>query len=289
MQSFKFKTCIETHTVTHVEKRIRLQEYGVGVFESLPTKNALKKSIKKGLITINHQKAETSDWIEQGQVIRLYVDTGRAPHKIFKLDLKVLYEDEYLAVIHKPSGYPTNGNYFKTIENALAYNLEQTQEKDVLPFPQPVHRLDNPTSGVLLIAKTLSTKSLLSILFENHQIKKNYKAIVKGGLATNKGKINLDVGGKPSLTYFKVQRNFQKNECNYSLLALRPKTGKTHQLRIHLASLGHPIIGDCLYGEGEQKNNLLLHASSLEFKHPKTQKTLQIQSKLPHKFVKFMK
>lgn len=244
--------------------------------------------MKKGLITIDGELARTSDWIEEGQVLKLYAEELQQEKKIFKLRLEVLYEDESLAVIHKPSGYPTNGNYFKTIENALPFNLKATTEKDQLPYPQPVHRLDNPTSGVLLISKTQRAKTLLSVLFEQHDIQKSYVAIVEGLLKSNRGEIKSDVEEKTSLTRFEVEKTFQKKDKDFSLVHLFPNTGRTHQLRIHLSSIGHPIVGDKIYGSKFKKEKLLLHASSLQFQHPKTQKSLTIKTEFPHKFVKFI-
>ncbi|MBZ9779727.1 RluA family pseudouridine synthase [Psychroflexus sp. CAK8W] len=288
MQNFKSKTCIETHVVENLKEKIRLQEYGLNIFQSIQSKSALKKTLKKELITLDGHIANTSNWIENGQVLKLYAEEIQVKKKIFNLKLEVLYEDEFLAVIHKLAGYPTNGNYFKTIENALPFNLKDSLEKDKLPFPQPVHRLDNPTSGILLIAKTQSTKSLLSVLFEDHKIQKKYSAIVEGSLDHEQGEFNKDVDGKRSLTKFQVKKVFQKEGKVYSLIDMWPETGRTHQLRIHLSSQGSPIVGDTIYGEKNKKGSLILHASSLKFVHPKTQKRLFIETELPHKFVKFI-
>lgn len=288
MQNSKSKICIETHKVSQLKEKIRLQEYGVGIFESIPTKSALKKSLKKGLITRDEEVAQTSDWMQEGQVLKLYAEEILQKKKLFKLKLDVLYEDEFLAVVHKPTGYPTNGNYFKTIENALPFNLKPTSEKDQLPYPMPVHRLDNPTSGVLLIAKTQSAKTLLSVLFEKHEIQKSYTAIVQELLKSTEGEITSEIEGKNSLTRFRVENTFEKNGENFSLVNLYPKTGRTHQLRIHLSSIGHPIVGDDIYGSRFKKEKLMLQSSSLQFQHPRTKKSLNIKTELPHKFVKFM-
>ena len=288
MQNFKPKTCIETHVVGNLKEKTRLQEYGIDIFQSIQTKSALKKTLKKELITIDGNIANTSNWVENGQVIKLFAEEIQGNKKVFNLKIGILYEDNFLAVIHKPAGYPTNGNYFKTIENALPFNLKESPEKDKLPFPQPVHRLDNPTSGILLIAKTQSVKSLLSVLFEHHKIQKKYSAVVSGGFDHEQGEINTDIDGKRSLTKFQVRKAFQKEHKIFSLVDLWPETGRTHQLRIHLSSQGNPIVGDAIYGEKNKNNSLLLHASSLRFVHPKTQKRLFIETELPHKFVKFI-
>lgn len=287
MQNFNSKTCIESHVVKNLEEKIRLQDYAANIFEAIPTKSALKKSIKKGLVAINGKLAYTSDWIENGQVISLYAEDIQYNKKIFEHKMDVVYEDEHLAVINKPSGFPTNGNYFKTVENALPYNLKPSKEKDCLPYPQPVHRLDNPTTGVLLIAKTLSCKSLLSILFETSNVQKQYLAITEGQLQPEQGKFDLDIEGKPSSSRYEVHKVFQRGSKEFSLVALWPDTGRTHQLRIHLSSAGHPIAGDHQYGSSI-KQQLFLHAISVQFKHPKTHKSLKIETEIPHKFVKFI-
>ena len=287
MQNFKSEQYTEIHIVENLKEKIRLQEYGINIFQSIQSKSALKKALKKELITRDDEVAKTSDWVKNGQVYKLYSEQ-KEKKKVFDLKLEVLFEDEYLAVILKPGGYPTNGNYFKTIENALPFNLKESSEIDKLPFPQPVHRLDNPTSGILLVSKTLSAKSQLSVLFEQHQIQKRYSAVVHDCLKEEQGEISSAIEGKKSLSRYKVEKIFQNKFKTYSLLSLWPETGRTHQLRIHLFSQGNPIVGDTIYGDEKNKYKLLLHASSLQFIHPKTQKRINIQTELPHKFVKFI-
>ncbi|AFU69223.1 ribosomal large subunit pseudouridine synthase RluA [Psychroflexus torquis ATCC 700755] len=288
MQNFKPGNCIESHHVLALEKQIRLQDYGFTVFVSIKTKSALKKAIKKGLLFLDGRVAETSDWIEEGQVLELFAEELLYKKKVFPLQLKVIFEDDSMAVVNKPEGYPTNGNYFKTIENALTYNLKTSSEKDKLPYPQPVHRLDNPTSGLLIIAKTLSSKSYLSVLFEHNKVHKIYLAIVEGHFEGLSDIISLDIDGKQSSTNYGVEKMFKINQDEFSLLSLKPSSGRTHQLRIHLSKIGHPIVGDKTYGSLTLSNKLMLHASSLELRHPKTDKSLSFETEVPHKFVKFI-
>lgn len=287
MQNFKSNKCIETHIVVRQQEKTRLQDYGVSIFKSIQSKSALKKALKKGLISRDNEIAKTSDWVEKGQVYKLYAEEIQHK-KVFKLKFDVLFEDDDVAIINKPSGYPTNGNYFKTIENALPFNLEESNADDKLPFPQTVHRLDNPTSGLLLVAKTLSSKSQLSVMFEQHQIQKHYLAIIEGELESSEGEFNSDIDEKSSLTKFQVKNVFERNGKSFSLIDLEPHTGRTHQLRIHLSSKGNPIIGDSIYGSRQPQNQLLLNAYALHFVHPKTHKRLHIETDLPHKFVKFI-
>ena len=288
MRNFKPGNCIESHHVLALEKQIRLQDYGFIVFESLKTKSALKKAIKKGLIFLNGRVAETSDWIEEGQTLELFAEELLHKKRVFPLQLDVIFEDDSMAVVNKPEGYPTNGNYFKTIENALVYNLKTSSEKDKLPYPQPVHRLDNPTSGLLIIAKTLWSKSYLSVLFEHNEIQKTYVAIVEGGFDTLRDVISLDIEGKQSSTTYSVEKIFKISQDEYSLLSLKPSSGRTHQLRIHLSKIGHSIVGDEAYGSVTLSNKLMLNASTLQLHHPKTGKSLNFETEVPHKFVKFI-
>lgn len=288
MQNFKSGRCIEIHEVNALPEKIRLQDYGALHLKSIPTKSSLKKAIKKGLISLDEEPAQTSDWMEEGQVLRVYAEEVDKPRKVFEHKLEIIFEDEFLAVIHKPSGYPTSGNYFKTIENALPFNLKATPEKDALAYPQPVHRLDNPTSGILLVSKTRLARTQLSLLFERQEIQKSYLAIVEGALKPGKGEVNLAIDGKESWTRYQLEKEFKKQGESFSLVNLQPETGRTHQLRIHLSSLGHPIVGDAEYGSRYNKEKLLLHANSLQFHHPITNKSFRFETKFPHKFVKFI-
>lgn len=275
----------ETHIVPAIAEKIRLQEYAVSIFTSLPTKSSLKKALKKELILLNGQTAKTSDWIHEGQKIEL-LEPKIEEKKVFTLKLEIIYEDEFLAIIHKPAGIPTSGNYFKTIENALPFNLKESKAKDALPAPLPVHRLDNPTSGLLLIAKSKAVQVDLNRLFEEKKIQKSYHALVLGSLSASvilKEKIEE----KDAETHIEVLEHFQLKNENFSLVKAFPKTGRTHQIRIHLANHGNPIVGDKLYGkpsESIKKGVLFLAASGLEFIHPVNKNNLNLELPLPKKF-----
>ena len=277
---------IEKYIVPKIEVPIRLQEYAVGIFKTLPSRSGIKKAIKKQLILLNGKPANTGDWIEEGQVLEL-LQEELPQKKIFQLKLRVIFEDEFLAVIEKPSGYPTNGNYFKTIENALPHNLKTSEEKDALPYPIPVHRLDNPTSGLLIIAKTKNAQVKLNQAFEVKEIQKSYLAIVSGSMVSE-GVFNSAIEGKKAETPFQLKETFNKNEKTFSLVELFPRTGRTHQIRIHLSKNGNPIVGDETYGSSEKIKGILLAAHSLKFHHPITNATLHFENNFPKKFQKFM-
>lgn len=207
--------------------------------------------------------------------------------KIFEYSLDVVYEDEEMAVINKPAGLSVSGNAYKTIYNALPFNFKKSSLKDCLPWPTPVHRLDNQTSGLLLIAKTKTAQIELGNQFSNQTIQKKYSAIVIGKVHANQT-IKTTIEAKEAETNFEIIKvvNSLKYE-QLSCLKVFPKTGRTHQIRIHLASIGHPILGDKLYGNKEtlhKGKGLFLCAAEIKFLHPKTFKVIELKIKIPQKF-----
>ncbi len=242
--------------------------------------------IKKGLILIDGQQASTGDWVKKGQKIDL-LQAANPTKKIFPLDLNILFEDEHLAVIHKPVGYPTSGNYFKTIENALPHNLKTSKEIDALPAPLPAHRLDTPTAGLLVCAKTRRALIKLQEAFSKRNIQKTYFALVHGE-AKDSQLIDSVIDEKPARTLVKPLELFKIKEESYTLVEANPLTGKTHQIRIHLSRSGFPIVGDKIYGIEEsgffQNKNLFLFSAGIKFTHPITQHPLHLEIMLPKRF-----
>ncbi|MBB4118217.1 tRNA pseudouridine65 synthase/23S rRNA pseudouridine1911/1915/1917 synthase [Mesonia hippocampi] len=279
---------LEEHSVPAIDKSIRLQEYAALIFTQLPTRSAVKKAIKKELLYIDDQVASTATWIKEGQKISLYAQKNTTK-KIFKLDLKVLFEDNQLAVIVKPGGYPTNGNYFKTIENALPHNLSPSTAPDALTYPIPVHRLDNPTSGLLIVAKTITTRQALHLQFEEKKVNKTYQALITGKFLQKTGKFSTPIAQKKAETYYTQLKTYKTNTTIFSLVELKPITGRTHQLRIHLSEAKHPIIGDISYGSTISTPNIMLTATGIKFQHPTTLEELSFTLECPKKFLQFIR
>lgn len=277
---------IETHSVAPLEKPIRLQEYVVGIFKTLPTKSGIKKAIKKGLVLVDKKTTSTAQFINGGEIIELFQSEESSTFKRLKLDLNVLFEDDYLAIIYKPSGILVSGNSFITIDNALSQNLKKSALTDAVR-PRPIHRLDYPTSGVLLVGKTNTAIISLNKLFENKEIKKTYFAITIQKMQQN-GEIDFLVDEKKSFTKYNVLQTVKSERFGYlNLVKLQPKTGRKHQLRKHLLAIENPILGDKEYFKENlilNRKGLYLHASTLEFIHPFTKEEISISKEIPEKF-----
>lgn len=224
------------------------------------------------------------------------------------IPLDVLYEDDEVLVINKTSGmvvHPAPGNYTNTIVNALLYrygeqfNTTEEEEENTLR-PGIVHRLDKDTSGVMVIAKTGLAHQALCSQFASHTTVKYYIAIVKGNFTVKRGTINqrlarslydrklFDVTdsktrGKEAITHYEVLRNYP----GFAFVKVKLETGRTHQIRVHMKSINHPILGDALYSRKDDKFpevQLMLHSLSLEFTHPTTEERMKFIAPLPSRF-----
>ena len=220
-----------------------------------------------------------------------------------EIPIEVVYEDKDLAVINKPRGlvvHPAPGNYEHTLVNALLARFKSLS--DVNPGrPGIVHRLDKETSGLLVIAKNNDAHLALSAQFAQHTIKKKYVALVKGRVEFDENVIEVPIGRHPvkrkemavsfseNTKYAKTFYRTLRRAKEFSLLELEPFTGRTHQLRVHLSFIGHPILGDTKYGKNNQFCRLALHAQSLGFTHPRTGKFMEFTSKMPEEFNSILK
>jgi len=257
----------------------------------LNSRKGIKKAIKSGQIKLNGQVAESGRWIRQGNIVELF-EAEISKHKVFPLKLNVLFEDNDIAIIHKPAGFEVSGNKFKTIQNALSHNLKPSAKAGLLSRPLAVHRLDYSTSGLLLCAKTHSAAAGLGKQFAEKKVFKTYYAIVNG-LTKSHGEISQDVDGKKAKTTYSTIKTIPSPVAgNISLVELHPATGRRHQLRVHLSGIGHSIVGDKLYNNDGSPllkgKGMFLCASSLSFSHPVNGRKIEISLPLPHKFISLM-
>ena len=191
-------------------------------------------------------------------------------------------------MIHKPAGILVSGNSFKTVANALVQNIKRSNLPDAT-IPQPVHRLDYATTGILLVGKTSSSIRALNKMFEDKKVMKTYYAITIGEM-DYRGKITSKIDGKKSQSNYTLNESvLSKKLGKLNLIQLIPQTGRRHQLRKHLSKIGNPILGDKEYGIQDlilKGKGLYLHAYSLKFIHPFTNEKIHLKDELPEKFKK---
>ena len=281
---------IESHKITKEQLPNRLLDFCLQNFQFIKTRSGIKKAIKKGLVKVDGEELAGGVWLLENQQIELF-ENQKSRHKVFEMKLEVIFEDDDIAVINKPAGIEVSGNKFKTIQNALAFNLKISEKKDKLSRPVPVHRLDFPTSGLLLCAKTHQAAVNLGKQFEQKKISKTYFAIVNGKLEGS-GKINTPLNEKEAITLFKSIKTIPSLKAGkLTLVELKPLTGRTHQLRKHLAGIGHPIVGDGVYTSGVpllKGKGLLLAATQIALIHPITKQSIQFEIPIPHKFISLL-
>ena len=267
----------------------------------------LQRLIENEDVLVNGKVAKPSYKLRAGDEIE--VELVAAPIDVFtpeNIPLDIVYEDETLMVVNKPAGlvvHPAAGTPSGTLANALAYHFQKLPGSGVRPGI--VHRLDRDTSGLLVVAKTDAALENLSDQFRDRSVYKSYVALVHGRVLSNSGKIDQPLARDPSnrtrmavvragryaLTLYRVRRAFER----FTLLDVELKTGRTHQIRVHLAWLKHPVVGDETYGGGRDNtirdprlrarirglNRHFLHAEKLGFKHPATGEFVKFESALP--------
>jgi len=279
---------IESHIVPPLQTSVRISDLPSGTFSTIPSRKGIKKAIKKGLVKVNGEIATTANLLKGGETIDLFRIETPTNRPIIDLNLPVIFEDEYLAIVTKPAGIVVSGNRKWTLEHALSSNLKRSSEKDALVFPEPIHRLDQPTTGALLIGKTASATVALNRLFAERKVDKKYMAVTIGNMLPS-GEIKTAIDGKESKTFFELQHSIVSERFSLlNLVQLTPKTGRKHQLRKHLAQIGNPILGDREYGTENlilKGKGLYLHACSLEFVHPITEEHIAVKTSLPEKFL----
>lgn len=257
-----------------------------------------RKLNKKGHIYINGEKAKRKSKLKEGDIVSIFMEREENNFKLEKMDLNIIYEDYDLLIINKPPFvvvHPTKSHDSGTLSNGIAYYFEEKGIKRKIRF---VNRLDMNTSGILIVAKNPFAHQQLSLQFQNNTVEKRYKAVVDGilekncgyidaGIIKNDGDIKQSVEkSKDALTKYRVLDRYK----DASLLDIRIFSGKTHQIRVHMDYIGHPIIGDTLYNtESKYIKRQALQSYYLNIRTPRTGESLELSIDMPQDFTTLIK
>ena len=264
------------------------------------SRNFIQKLIHQKLIILQGKIPSPHYKIKSGQVLKLQIPNQSSLTIVPEdIPLDIRFEDEDVAVVNKPSGmvvHPGAGNYCGTLVNSLLFHCASLSSVDP-QRPGIVHRLDKDTSGLMLIAKNNSAHYHLARQFAKHSVLRQYVALVKGRVKFDEDIIELPIGRHPrqrekmsvnfinKYKYAKTQYRVIKRSADLTLLKLTPFTGRTHQLRVHLSFIGHPILGDKKYGRNTKFSRLALHAHFIGFIHPRTDKFIEFKTNIPNDFL----
>ncbi|MBI2808798.1 MAG: RluA family pseudouridine synthase [Planctomycetes bacterium] len=299
---------------------MRLDQYLVLQFPDF-SRSLLQKAIEADSVKINDLPIKRSTKVKQGDRVRIWLPEPERPDPAPEnIPLEILYEDEFLAVVNKPYNmvvHPARGNWSGTLVNALAFHFQHLSTLNGAYRPGIVHRLDRDTSGAILVAKEEKTHRDLGMQFETRKIFKEYVAITQGVLDRDSDYIERRIDhhphdrikmivtddtekGKDACTYYEVEERFR----GYTFVRCQPRTGRTHQIRVHLASVGCPVLADKVYSGrdgfrlsdlspnlGADQDEILMHRQALHAKrlrliHPRTQKPIAVEAPLPAEFVR---
>jgi 23S rRNA pseudouridine1911/1915/1917 synthase len=280
----------------------RLDRYLVSRLEYVSRTQA-QQLITDGFVLVNGHAVKPGYALrsqDKLQVIRILPASQPTTVKPQALPLDIIYEDTYLLVINKAAGmvvHPAPGHYDDTLVNALLARYPELRDVEGDMRPGIVHRLDRDTSGLLMVAKDVRTQAALVEQMKQHAVVKRYLALVEGDVSLEKGSIEAPIGRDPrhrqqmaittvesrdARTHFRVLKRY----AHHTLLLLQLETGRTHQIRVHLQAIGHPVVGDPIYGSGHARPEIVLprqflHAYQLAFTHPATGEQIECEAPLP--------
>ena len=288
------------------EEDTRLDLYLSNQLDQL-SRSFIQKLIEQEKIKINGNREKLKKYkVKENDIIEIEIPL---PEKLDiqqeNIPVPIIYEDEDVIVVDKPRGmvvHPAPGNYTGTLVNALLYHCKTLSSINGIIRPGIVHRIDKDTSGLLMVAKNDKAHRSLAEQLKAHSIHRVYAALVHGNIKEEKGTIHAPIGRHPvdrlkmavtdrnskdAITHFEVMQRFG----NYTLIEAKLETGRTHQIRVHMAYIQHPLVGDPVYGLKKEKYNLqgqALHAKELGFVHPSTGTYMEFKSSLPDYFDKLL-
>lgn len=271
------------------------------------TRSGIQHLLSEGNVTCGAKPITKNYKCREGDEIKVFVpDAKPLDVEAQDIPLDIVYEDEYLLVVNKPKGmvvHPANGNYDGTLVNALMHHCgDSLSGINGVIRPGIVHRIDKDTSGLLIVAKTDAAHIGLAEQIKEHSFTRAYEAVVYGNIKDDEGTICQPIGrnpkdrkkmavvytnSKPATTHYKVLQRFG----NFTHIRCVLETGRTHQIRVHMAFIGHPIAGDSVYGPKKvitELNGQCLHAKQIGFVHPITNEYMEFESDLPEYFTKFL-
>ena len=310
-----------TISVSREDSGKRLDHYLTLCLSSV-SRARVQDLISEGKVLVNDSPAKASLKLRGGERISVLGDAQRTPLKAIaeEIPLNIVYEDDDLAVINKPAGMMVHAGAGATddarnrgtLVNALLHHLKTLSGVGGELRPGIVHRLDKETSGLIVVAKNDAAHRKLSAQFAAREVKKKYVALVHGWVKKDSGTLAQSIGrhpvrrmrmatriegGRAAVTHYRVVRRLDTKFGKFTLLDVKIDTGRTHQIRVHGAAMGHPVVGDTMYGAPAQargKNAVIvlkrnfLHAAELEFRHPRTAETISLKSELPAELWEFL-
>ena len=274
--------------------------------EFISSRNYAQKLIESGNISVNGKILKTNYKVKTGDVITCVLpEPENLTIEAENIPLDIVYEDSDLLVINKRRDmvvHPAPGNYSGTLVNALLYHCKDLSDINGMIRPGIVHRIDKDTTGLLVVAKNNNSHLFLSEQLKRHDIKREYIAVAEGIITENSGTINLPIGrhevdrkkmtvradnSKEAITHFQVVQRLQ----GHTVVVCNLETGRTHQIRVHLSHIGHPIVGDPLYGMRDTHGMVgqALHARKLSFTHPSSGKLVSFEAPPPADFDELVK